>query len=79
MFGMHMFIHAVIVGLIWIRKYGLENQLLKFDCNHFLRYSCTFHRLQGSEQFFYDGQEYDVCTDMKEVKRYTFLKWNAGV
>ena len=33
-------------------------------------------RLRGS---FYDGQECDMCTDMKEVERYTFLKWNPRV
>jgi hypothetical protein len=52
MFDMHIFIHAVIVGLIRIREYRLESRLLKFDCNHLLRYFNTFHRLQGSEQFF---------------------------
>jgi hypothetical protein len=48
----HVFIVAVIAGVIRIREYGLENWLLKFDFNQFLRYFNTFHRLQGLEQVF---------------------------
>ena len=79
MFDTHIFIEAVIAGVIRIRECGLEKWLLKFDFNQFLRYFNMFHRLQGLEQVFFDGQECDMCTDMKEVKRYTFLKWNSGV
>ena len=47
MFDTHVFIQAVIAGVIGIREYVLENRLLKFDFNQFLRYFNTFHRLQG--------------------------------
>jgi len=52
MFDTHMFIQAVIAGVIRMREYGLENRLLKFDLNQFSRNFNTFHRLQGLEQVF---------------------------
>jgi len=51
-FDTHIFIQAVIAGVIGIREYVLDNRLLKFDFNQFLRYFNTFYRLQGLEQIF---------------------------